>query len=126
VICLISALDFHGLTTQIPHKVYLALPQKTRKPQIAYPPIDVIRPGKQSFSAGIQEHTLDGVPVRIYDREKSIADCFKFRNKVGFDVALEALKTYLRNPGVQIDQLLRYASIDRVEALLTNYLKALT
>src|SRR5688572_18233326 len=106
IICLISALDFHNLTTQIPHKVYIALPKPIRRPRLDYPPLDVVWLSAKPYQSGIEEHTLDGVPVRIYSPEKTIADCFKFRNKIGEDVALEALKDYLRRPGAKLEELL--------------------
>lgn len=125
VICLISALHFYGLTTQIPHKVYIALPQAAEKPRLDFPPLDIIWLSEKSYSAGIVEQQVDGVPIKIYSREKTIADCFKFRNKIGIDVALEALKDYLKTSDRQIDQLLSYARVDRVENLMSRYLEAL-
>jgi predicted transcriptional regulator of viral defense system len=125
VICLISALAFHELTTQIPHYVYLALPQSSEKPRLAYPPIRIFWLSQGPFSNGVEEHILEGVPVRIYSREKTVADCFKFRNKIGLDVALEALKDCLQTKRCQIDLLERYARIDRVENVLRPYLEAL-
>jgi predicted transcriptional regulator of viral defense system len=88
VVCLISALAFHELTTQIPHEVHLALRRSARTPALAYPPLHVFRFSDAAFAAGIELHLLDGVPVRIYGPEKTLADCFKFRNKIGLDVAL--------------------------------------
>ena len=82
VICLISALSIHQLTTQIPYRIYIALPQKTKAPRINYPPLDIVYLSKKPYSAGIDEHILDGVSVRIYSREKTVADCFKFRKKI--------------------------------------------
>jgi predicted transcriptional regulator of viral defense system len=125
VICLISALHFYGMTTQIPHAVYIALPQPAEKPRITFPPLDIIWLSEKSYAAGIEEQQVDKVPVKIYAPEKTIADCFKFRNKIGIDVALEALKDYVRRPDRQLDLLLLYARIDRVESLLMRYLEAL-
>jgi predicted transcriptional regulator of viral defense system len=125
VFCLISALYFHELTTQIPHYVYFALPRDVKTPKIPYPPIRVFHFSQESYQAGIVEHDLDGVKVRIYDREKTIADCFKFRQKVGMDVAIEAVKDYLRQPKVDVSLLLRYARINRVEKIMRPYLEAL-
>jgi predicted transcriptional regulator of viral defense system len=125
VICLISALHFYGLTTQIPHKVYIALPQPAEKPRLEFPPLDIIWLSEKSYRAGITEHPMDGFPIKVYSREKTIADCFKFRNKIGIDVALEALKEYLKISDRNIDQLLAYARIDRVEPLVSRYLEAL-
>lgn len=125
VFCLISALYFHELTTQIPHYVYFALPRDVKTPKIQYPPIRVFHYSQESYPAGIVEHDLDGVKVRIYDREKTIADCFKFRRKVGLDVAIEAVKDYLRQPEINVHQLLEYARINRVEKVMRPYLEAL-
>lgn len=125
VICLISALAFHNLSTQIPYRVYLALPKAVKKPRIEYPPIDVVWLSPRVYDAGIEQHIIDGVNVQIYNREKTVADCFKFRNKIGQDVALEALKEYLGEPGPKIDELLHFARIDRVEKMIRTYLEAL-
>ena len=125
VFCLISALYFHELTTQIPHSVYFALPRDVKKPKIHHPPIRVFHFSEKAYQAGIVEHELDGVKVRIYDREKTIADCFKFREKIGMDVALEALKDYLRQPRVNAPLLMKYARINRVEKIMRPYLEAL-
>ncbi len=125
VICLISALHFYGLTTQIPHKVYIALPQAAEKPRLDFPPLDIVWLSENSYTAGITEQLVDAVPIKIYSREKTIADCFKFRNKIGIDVALEALKDYVKTSEPQIDQLLFYARVDRVENLISRYLEAL-
>jgi len=125
VICLISALHFHGLTNQIPHKVYIALPNSAEKPRLDFPPLDIIWLSEKSYLAGLTEQQVDDVPIKIYSREKTVADCFKFRNKIGIDIALEALKDYLRLPDRQIDQLLFYARINRVENLISRYLEAM-
>ncbi|HEX2980842.1 MAG TPA: type IV toxin-antitoxin system AbiEi family antitoxin domain-containing protein [Anaerolineaceae bacterium] len=125
VICLISALHFYGLTAQIPHKVYIALPQAAEKPRLDFPPLDIVWLSDKSYTAGVLEQQVDGVQIKIYSREKTIADCFKFRNKIGMDVALEALKDYIKTPNRQIDLLLSYARLDRVETLLSRYLEAL-
>jgi predicted transcriptional regulator of viral defense system len=123
IICLISALNFHQLTTQIPYRVYIALPQKVKPPRLDYPPLDIVYLTPKPYVAGIVEHTLDGVPVRIYSREKTVADCFKFRNKIGLDIALEALKDYLRQPGRDIPEVLEFARINRVEKIIRPYLQ---
>jgi predicted transcriptional regulator of viral defense system len=125
VICLISALYFHELTTQIPHAVYFALPRDVKTPKIHHPPIRVFHFSEKSYRAGIVEHDLDGVKVKIYDREKTIADCLKFREKIGMDVAIEAVKDYLRQPKIDVHKLLEYAKINRVEKIMRPYLEAL-
>jgi predicted transcriptional regulator of viral defense system len=125
VFCLISALYFHELTTQIPHQIHFALPRDVKTPKIHYPPIRVFHFSQESYQAGIVEHELDGVRVRVYNREKTIADCFKFREKVGMDVAIEAVRDYLRQPRSNVSLLMKYARIDRVEKIIRPYLEAL-
>lgn len=125
VFCLISALYFHELTTQIPHSVYFALPRDVKTPKVYYPPVEVFHYSLESYKAGIIEPELDGVKVKIYDREKTIADCFKFRNKVGMDVALEAVKDYFTQPNPNVSLLLKYARVNRVEKVMRPYLEAL-
>ena len=95
VICLISALQFHNLTTQIAHRVWIAIENKKWQPAFDYPPIEIVRLSGRAFSFGVEEHQVDRVPVHVYSPAKTVADCFKFRNKIGLDVALEAL----RKPG---------------------------
>jgi predicted transcriptional regulator of viral defense system len=124
VICLISALAFHNLTAQIPHAVYVALPVDAEKPRIAYPPLRLFWLSQSSYKSGVQEHEVDEAVIRIYGREKTIADCFKFRNKVGLDVALEALKEGLRQ-GCKPASIMEFARIDRVEKVMRPYLEAL-
>jgi hypothetical protein len=124
IICLISALEFHSLTTQIPHQVYVALPLHAEKPRLSYPPVHLFWLSQAAYSAGIEQQLLDGVSVRIYSREKTIADCFKYRNKIGLEVALEALKEGLRQ-GCKPEILMEFARIDRVWKTLQSYLEAL-
>jgi predicted transcriptional regulator of viral defense system len=123
VLCLISALSFHQLTTQIPHRVYIALPRGTKRPEMTYPPLQVITLSQTAYSAGIEIHQLDDVPVSIYGKEKTVTDCFKFRNLIGPEVALEALKAYFAEQQPRINELLRYARINRVEKLMRPYLE---
>ena len=125
VICLVSALYHHDLTTQIPHRVYLALPREVKTPKIKYPPVWVFHYSEESYKYGVDEYMIDGVKVRMYSREKTVADCFKFRSKVGADVALEALKDYLQQPKPNISLLMKYAKINRVEKVMNPYLEAL-
>ncbi len=125
VICLISALYFYEITTQIPHSVYVALPQNAGRPRLARPPLEVFWVTASLHSVGVDVHVLDGVKVKIYNREKTIADCFKFRKRIGEDTALEALKDYVNQPKLDVHKLLGYAKIDRVEKLMTPYLKSL-
>lgn len=125
-VCLISALYFHQLTTQIPHEVYLALPKDSEKPRIQYPPTRFFWISPEPFKAGIEIHTIDNVEVKVYSVAKTIADCFKFRNKIGMDVALEALREGLSQKRCTPEQILRFARIDRVERIMLPYLEALT
>jgi predicted transcriptional regulator of viral defense system len=125
VICLISALAFHNLTTQIPYKIFIAIPQGNKKPRIDYPPIDVIHPSKKVYQAGIDSHSIDGVTVNLYNREKTVADCFKYRNKIGVDIAIEALKDYFNQPGSDVEKLFHYARIDSVEKTIRPYVEAI-
>jgi predicted transcriptional regulator of viral defense system len=124
VICLVSALAFHNLTTQIPRQVYVALPLEAEKPRLVYPPVRLFWLSQPAYSAGMELHLLEGVTVRIFNREKSIADCFKYRSKIGLDVALAALKDGL-GQGCKLESLIAYARIDRVEKIMRPYLEAL-
>ncbi len=122
IICLISALYFYNLTTQIPGSVFIALPRNIRIPKVSYPPIDVIRLSFSIYSAGVEEHFLDGIKVRIYSPEKTIADCFKYRGKLGEDLAIEALKSYISQRRPKLDKLMEFARLDRVEKILRPFL----
>jgi len=125
VVCLISALAYHELTTQVPHEVYVALEKGAEAPRIAYPPVHLFWFSGPAFREGIDVHKLDGVPVRIYGPEKTIADCFKFRNKLGMDVVLEALRLWRDRRGRHVQNLLANARHCRVERGIRPYLEAL-
>lgn len=124
VLCLISALAFHELTTQIPHEIYIALKMGARTPKLDYPPIRTFHFSGKAFTEGIETRKVDGVPFRIYSPEKTLADCFKHRNVVGLDTALEALRVYWRKRGTKIDELIKYAKICRVDNVMKPYLEA--
>ena len=124
VVCLISALAFHKLTTQIPHQVHLALPRTARDPMLKFPPLSIFRFSLSAFKAGIETHVIDGVPVRIYGPEKTLADCFKFRNRIGLDVALEALRAYRSRRQPRLQEVLQYARLCRVDKVVRPYLEA--
>ena len=126
VICLISALAFHELTTQIPHAVDVALPKGSEQPRIEYPPVNVYRFSGAAFTSGIETRKLDGHGVRIYSPEKSIADAFKYRNKLGTDVAVEALKMWRGRRRAPVERLLEQARVCRVERIIRPYLEATT
>lgn len=124
VVCLVSALAFHNFTTQVPHVVYLALERGSEPPRIKHPPVQVFWFSGNAFSAGIETHELDGVPVRIYSPEKTLADCFKYRNKLGLDIAIEALRLYTGRRNVKVDEIMRFARICRVANVIRPYLEA--
>ncbi len=124
-VCLTSALAYHGLTTQIPHEVSVAVSRNSRLPSLDFPPIRAHKFAETAFNAGVEEHQIDGVPVRIYSPEKTLADCFKFRNKLGMDVVLEALKLYRSRKTFNFDAVLKYARICRVEKAMKPYLEAI-
>lgn len=124
VICLLSALHFHNLTTQLPHEVWLAIEGTGWKPLIDYPPLNVVRFSGRAFHYGIEVHHIDAVPLRVYSAAKTVADCFKFRNKIGLDVALEALRETLRDRRATVDDIWRAAGICRVANVMRPYLEA--
>lgn len=124
VICLISALAFHELTTQVPHAVDIAVPKGTETPRVDYPPLNVYWFSGKAFSEGIETRTIDGVSIRIYSAEKSVADAFKFRNKIGMEVALEALRSWRKRRGARVEDLLTQARNCRVERVIRPYLEA--
>ncbi len=124
VICLISALAFHELTTQVPHAVDVALPRGAEPPRIDYPPVNVYWFSPKRFSCGIEQHTVDGVTLAVYNREKAVVDAFIYRNKLGLDVAIEALRTWQRTRGSSPDALLECARRCRIASVLQPYLEA--
>lgn len=124
VICLISALSYHELTAEIPHEIYLALPRGAEPPRLEYPPLRIFWFSGTAFTEGIEPHDVDAIPVKVYNPEKTLADCFKYRNKIGLDVVLEALKFYRQRKRFQADDLMRYARICRVDKVMRPYLEA--
>lgn len=125
VVCLLSALRFHGVTTQAPFEVWLAIDNKARAPATQETPLRIVRFSGEALQAGIEVHTIDGVPTRIYGLAKTIADCFKYRNKIGLDVAIEALQESWRARKFTMDELWRYATICRVGTVMRPYLETL-
>ena len=125
VITLVSALAFHEITTQIPHEIYIALKRGTEPPRLKYPPIRIFWFTGDAFSNGIEQYDVDGTLVKIYRPEKTIADCFKYRNKIGLDIALEALKLYRERIGFNVDDLMHFARICRVEKVIRPYIEAI-
>ncbi len=124
VICLISALSFHELTTQIPHEVYLAIARNAEPPRIDFPPVRIFRFSGQAFDEGIEKHDVGPATVRVYSREKTLADCFKYRNKIGLDTCLEALRLYKQQRRYNVEAILRYAAICRVGKVMRPYVEA--
>lgn len=126
IICLISVLAFHGITTQIPHQVYLALPNDAEKPRLSFPPLRLFWLSEKSYSAGVEEKIIEGIPVKMYSIEKTIADCFKFRKKIGTDIANEALTQCIRDGRCHLPALIKYAQLNRVAKIIQPYLEILT
>lgn len=125
VICLLSALQFHGVGTQNPWQVWVAVDRRARRPSLKYPPLRVVRFSGDALTQGVETHRLEGRPVRVYNLAKTIADCFKYRNKIGLDVAMEALREAWRERRVTMAALEQYAKICRVQRVMRPYLEAL-
>lgn len=125
VFCLLTALRFHELTTQSPHEIWLAISNKARPPRLDYPPLRVVRFSGEALTKGVETHVVDGVTIRVYSVAKTVADCFKYRNKIGLDVALEALRESKREKRATNDQLWRYAKICRVANVMRPYLEGI-
>ncbi len=124
VVCLISALAFHNLTTQITHSVWIAIENKKWEPAVDYPPLEIVRISGHAYSFGVEEHEIDRVSVKVYSPAKTVADCFKFRNKVGLDVAIEALRETWRSRKATMDELWETAKVCRVANVMRPYLEA--
>ncbi|GLS39374.1 transcriptional regulator [Mesorhizobium tianshanense] len=124
VICLISALQFHEITLQLPRSVWVAIGQKDRAPAIDYPPVRIVRFSGGALTLGVATHLVDSVPVRIFDPAKSIVDCFRFRNTVGLDIALEALRMGWRSRKAKPDDIVRYAQELRIWSVVRPYLES--
>lgn len=124
VVCLLSALAFHEIGTQVPSRVWMALDRRARRPALEWPPLEIVRFGGQSLTSGVETHEVERVPVRVYSPAKTVADLFKYRNKLGLDVALEALKEVWRERRVSVAELNQYARICRVDRVMRPYLEA--
>lgn len=124
VICLLSALRFHEIGTQAPHEVWIALDRRAARPRTRHSRTRIVRFSGKALSQGIDEHTIEGVQVRIYSPAKTVADCFKYRNKIGLDVALESLREVLSTRKCSIDELWKYAKICRVTKTMRVYMEA--
>ena len=125
VVCLLSALRFHELTTQGPFEVWLAIGEKAWRPRIEYPPLRILRFSRPTLDAGLVEHQVEGVTVQVFTPAKTVADCFKYRNKIGLDVAIEALRECLRSRRCSVDDIWHYAGICRVRNVMRPYLESL-
>src|SRR6185312_11641793 len=124
-VCLISALSYHEITTQVPSAVHLAVPLGDYHRIKLSMPVTVYRFDPKTFSEGLETHRIGGMPVKIYSAARSIADCFKFRNKIGLDVAIESLRLARQRKRMQNRELLRYAKLLRVEKTITPYIQAI-
>jgi predicted transcriptional regulator of viral defense system len=125
VVCLASALQFHEITTQSPPEVWITIESRARSPRVDYPPVQIIRASGAPFHAGVEEHRIEGVRVPVYSLPKTVADCFRYRGKIGLDVALEVLRECLRDRRCSHDDLHHYGAICRVENVMRPYLEAL-
>jgi len=126
LVCLLSALTFHGLTTQVPFEVWVAVGNKSRAPMLTYPPMHIARFSGKALTEGVELHIIEGVPVKITNVPKTIADCFKYRHKIGLDIAMEALKEAWNAKRVSMDELWHYGQICRVQNIMRPYLEGLT
>lgn len=124
VICLVSALAFHELTVEVPHAVEIALPRGTEPPRLDHPPLRVYWFSGAAYAGEIETHNVDGSMVRVYSPEKTLADCFKYRKRLGMDTVLDALRRYRAKFGLRVDALMRCARICRVQNVIRPYLEA--
>lgn len=124
VFCLLTALQFHELTTQLPRQVWIAMPRGSHVPRLDYPPIKMVQMTDDVYAAGVEEHQRDGVTLHVYGAAKTVVDCFKHRNKIGLDVALEALKDVRAKRKATADDLWRYAKLCRMANVMRPYLEA--
>lgn len=125
VICMISALSFHGITTQTPHAVDIALPREARRPKINTPPVRVYRMVSRIFQCGIEQQRVDGRTIRVYSAERTLVDCFRYRNKIGLDTAIEALRLYRERKQVKPDEIMDCARTCRVARIIRPYLEGI-
>lgn len=125
VVCLLSALRFHGLTTQNPFEVWIAIGHKTWRTRVADPPLRLVHMSGPAATAGVETHTIEGVSVPVFSAAKTVADCFRYRNKIGLDVAVEALRDYRRLRRGPMDDVWRFAQVCRVSRVMFPYVEAL-
>ena len=125
VLCLVSALEYHGIGTQIPNAVQVALPRNVRPPKIGYPRVQVFNMSDAAFRAGVEKRSMAGAEILVYGVAKTVADCFKYRNRIGLDIAVEAIQEVVRRRMVTPDEIMEFARVDRVEPVVAPYLMAL-
>ena len=125
VVALLSALNYHNITTQNPHKIWLAIDGKAWRPEINYPPVHFVTMSGEAMRSGIEKHSIDGVTIKVFCLAKTVVDCFKYRNKIGLDVALEALREGWSSRQFTMDELLHYAEICRVKKVMQPYIESL-
>ena len=125
VVALLSALNYHNITTQNPHKIWLAIDGKAWRPEISYPPVHFVTMSGEAMRSGIEKHSIDGVTINVFCLAKTVVDCFKYRNKIGLDVALEALREGWSSRQFTMDELLHYAEICRVKKVMQPYIESL-
>ena len=125
VICLLSALSFHEIGTQLPHQVWMAIDRRAARPKMQFPPLRVMRFSGTALTEGIETYQIEGVPVQIFNPAKTVADCFKYRNKIGLDVALEALKECILDRRTTMDDLWHFAKVCRMTNVMRPYMEAI-
>ena len=124
VICLLSALNFHDLTTQLPHQIWIAINRKASFPRKSEHPVKVVCFSGKALTEGVEEHEIEGVKIRIYNPAKTVADCFKYRNKIGIDIAIEAMKSCLQSRKAKPAEIMHYARICRISSVIKPYMEA--
>lgn len=125
VVCLVSALSFHEITTQIPYEISVAVPRNSTLPKLDYPPLDAHWFAGAAYDSGIETHVADGMNIQVYSPEKTLADCFKYQNKLGTDVVVEALRLYKERKKVNVQELLRQARVRRMLKVMMPYMEAI-
>ena len=125
VVALLSALNYHNITTQNPHKIWLAIDGKAWRPEISYPPVHFVTMSGEAMRSGVEKHSIDGITINVFCLAKTVADCFKYRNKIGLDVALEALREGWSSRQFTMDELLHYAEICRVKKVMQPHIESL-
>ena len=125
VICLLSALSFHEIGTQLPHQVWMAIDRRAARPKMQFPPLRVMRFSGAALTEGIETYQIEGVSVQIFNPAKTVADCFKYRNKIGLDIALEALKECILDRRTTMDDLWHFAKVCRMTNVMRPYMEAI-